>query len=341
MTTVHTLMAAEIAEAPQAVARQLAANRDLLTALVARLRKFDPPVVVTIARGSSDHAALYLKYLVEICLGLPCASIGPSIASVYNARLKLDRAVAVTISQSGRSPDIVAMQRAAATAGALTIALVNDTESPVAQDAAHCLPLGAGPERAVAATKSMIAALVAAASLVARWGDNELLAAAIEDLPGSLDRDVPPPPVGAATALAGARSAFVLGRGATFAIASEAALKLKETCALHAEAFSAAEVLHGPAALIEPGFPVVTFMPQDAAREATEATLHRLAGLGAHCLTFDTGAAEALPATSAGHALVTPIVMIRDFYVLAEAIARMRGRDPDRPPHLSKVTQTR
>jgi glucosamine--fructose-6-phosphate aminotransferase (isomerizing) len=234
----ETLMAREIAQAGEAVATQLASNKTALVDIAARLRARSPRVVVTIGRGSSDHAALYLKYLIEICLGLPCASIGPSIASVYRSPLRLDGQVAITISQSGRSPDIIALQRAAKTAGALTIALVNDEESPVAREADQCLPLGAGVERSVAATKSMIAALVAGASLTAHWQANADLLAAIADLPSLFARLTDPPEESVAQ-IAATRSGLVLGRGATLAIAAEAALKLKETSAIHAEAFSA------------------------------------------------------------------------------------------------------
>src|ERR1700689_4504529 len=168
-------MALEVAETGDAVARQLAANAPPTAAMAALLKERDPRVVVTVARGSSDHAALYLAYLIEIALGLPCASIGPSIASLYHAPLRLDGALAVTISQSGRSPDIVALQAAAGRAGALTVALVNEVDSPVARDAQCLLPLHAGLEKSVAATKSMIAALVAGAALVGQWiGDAKL-----------------------------------------------------------------------------------------------------------------------------------------------------------------------
>ncbi len=242
----RTFMAAEIAAAGEAVARQLAANAERSAEVAAALRARDPDVVVTIARGSSDHAALYVKHLVELRLGRVCASLGPSVASLYHAPLRLEGALAVTISQSGRSPDIVAMQRAAREAGAFTVALVNDATSPVALDAAALLPLRAGEERSVAATKTMIASLVAGASLIAHWSEDADLRAALGDLPERLERDAAPPPEALVRALATARSLFVIGRGATLAIAAEAALKLKETSAIHAEAFSSAEVLHGP-----------------------------------------------------------------------------------------------
>ncbi len=231
----ETFMAAEIAETGAAVRRQLAANARSTIELAALLRARKPPFVATIARGSSDHAALFVKHLVEIKVALACASLGPSIASLYRAPLRLAGAAAITISQSGRSPDIIAMQRAAKGAGATTIALVNDSESPVARDADALLPLHAGQERSVAATKSMIASLVAGASLAAHWSEDAELAAALGRLPLILDASRASPPEGAVETLAKAASLFVIGRGATFAVAAEAALKLKETSAIHAE----------------------------------------------------------------------------------------------------------
>ena len=247
-------------------------------------RKRDPRVVATIARGSSDHAALYLKYLIEIALGVPCASIGPSIASLYDAPLRLEGALAITISQSGRSPDIVALQDAANRAGALTLALVNDVDSPAARGArmfaaAACRPraIGRGDQiddrrRSSPAPRSS-----------RQWVGDEALSAAISRLPALLSGAAAPPPPALVDLVAGAKSAFVLGRGATFAIAAEAALKLKETCAIHAEAFSSAEVLHGPAGVITPGFLVIAFMPQDAAREGMGETLGASCRHGRQC----------------------------------------------------------
>ena len=256
-----TLMATEIAETGAAIRRQLDANARAVADLAAELRAGEPSFVATIARGSSDHAALFLKHAVELKVGLACASLGPSIASLYRAPLRLDRAVALTISQSGRSPDILAMQQAAKQAGATTIALVNDADSPAAHDADALLPLHAGEERSVAATKSMIASLVAGLSLVARWSEDAELVAALDRLPAILEASRDAPPEEAVDGLTKTGSLYTIGRGATFAVAAEAALKLKETSAIHAEAFSSAEVLHGPAGVIGPGFPVLCFAP--------------------------------------------------------------------------------
>jgi len=338
-----THMLAEIGEAGDAVARQLGDNAELLAELGPRLRALDPPLVATIARGSSDCCALYFKYLVEIVAGVPCASIGPSIATLYHVPMRLQGAVSVAISQSGRSPDIVAMQRVVRRGGALAVALVNDLVSPLAQEAEALLPLRAGPEHSVAATKSMIAGLVAGASLIAAWREHRPLADAIAGLPEILRGQTAPPPAMMLERLASARSVFVLGRGATLAIAAEAALKLKETCAIHAEAYSAAEVLHGPAELVTAGFPVIAFLPSDVAREGMLATLALLADAGATVIAIEAGGvddAHRLAVAKVEATLLEPVVMIHRFYRLAEALALRLGRDPDRPRNLRKVTET-
>ncbi len=338
-----TFMARETAESGAAIRRQLDANAQVVAALAAELREGEPSFVATIARGSSDHAALFLKHVVELKVGLACASLGPSIASLYRAPLRLGRAVAITISQSGRSPDILAMQQAAKLAGATTIALVNDAESPAARDADALIPLHAGEERSVAATKSMIASLVASLSLAAAWSEDAGLAAALDRLPSLLEASRDPPPDAAVETLAKTGSLFVIGRGATFAVAAEAALKLKETSAIHAEAFSSAEVLHGPAGVIGKDFPILCFAPADAARDGFFQTIDRLESFGAAPLLVDFAPHQRWPtfvAPDGRHALTTPVAALHAFYRLAEATARRRGRDPDQPPHLMKVTRT-
>jgi glutamine---fructose-6-phosphate transaminase (isomerizing) len=337
-----SFMARETRESGAVIARQLTANREATHQFAEMIRAGDPQIVVTVARGSSDHASLYLKYLIEILAGIPCASLGPSLASLYQAPLRLDGALAIAISQSGRSPDIVALQAAVKRGGALTLALVNDAQSPLARDADCLLPLHAGPERSVAATKSVIAAMTAGVALIGDWRGDHDLTQALETLPDLLG-EAPAPTADLIASMAGAKSAFVLGRGSTYAIAAEAALKLKETCAIHAEAFSSAEVLHGPAGVITPGFPVIAFMPQDAARVGIAETLSCLAAMGARLIVVDAAPARdaALTVPAAAHPLLTPIVMLHRFYSLVEACSRALGRDPDNPPHLRKVTETR
>src|SRR5579871_5066501 len=336
-------MATEIAESGAVVRRQLTANAAPTARLAVDLRARQPSFAVTIARGSSDHAALYLKHLLELRVALACASLGPSLASLYHAPLRLAGAVTVSISQSGRSPDIVAMQRAAKAAGATTVALVNDEASPLATDADAALPLEAGEEKSVAATKSMIASLVAGVAFVANWAEDAALAEKLRRLPDLLEADRGPTDASVVDRFAGIASLFVIGRGPTAAIAAEAALKLKETSAIHAEAFSSAEILHGPAGVIGPGFPVLGFAPVDEARDGFFETVERLAGFGAAPFLVDVERHAKWPtlvAADAGHPMLTPIVGLHAFYRLAEATARARGRNPDEPPHLQKVTRT-
>jgi glucosamine--fructose-6-phosphate aminotransferase (isomerizing) len=337
-----SLMSRETREAPDATARLLEREGAAIRALGAKLAQRGPAVVVTCARGSSDNAAGYFKYLLEIGAGIPVASMGPSVASIYGARLRLPGAVLVTVSQSGRSPDLVALQQAAREAGALTVALVNATDGPVAQQADTVIPLHAGPEQSVAATKSFIASLVAAAALVGAWTGDVALSTALENLPAALEKSLAADWSAALPLLAGAQSLYVLGRGPAFPIAQEAALKSKETSAIHAEPFSTAEVMHGPLRLVGERLPVLAMLPDDAARASSVAVLDRIAATGAPLFTATTQAAPGtnLPAIATGNGFADPIAMITSFYVLIEQACRARGLDPDRPTNLRKVTET-
>ncbi|MBK4216286.1 SIS domain-containing protein [Paracoccus caeni] len=341
MTQSH--MAREVAEIPQVVARFLADSQGVLGAAAAALRQTDPGVIATVARGSSDHAAAYLKYAIELQTGIPVASVGPSIASIYKRPLRLAGGACIGISQSGRSPDIVEMMQASTDSGALSIAITNHADSPMALASAHCLPLQAGEEKSVAATKTFVASVLAGLALLAEWSDDESLRDSIAALPDALQQAVSLDWTPLAARLARAQHAFVLGRGPGFAIANEAALKMKETSGIHAEAYSAAEVLHGPAAIVQSSFPVLALGVDDAALPQLAATASRLADQGAD--VFVTGAdvpgATILPSVPGLHPLLAPLSLIVSYYACVEGLARRRGFDPDTPPHLRKVTETR
>jgi glucosamine--fructose-6-phosphate aminotransferase (isomerizing) len=335
-----TLMRAETLEAGATVARLVARNAEALRALGERLRATPPDVVVTCARGSSDHAAMYGKYLIETLIGVPVASAAPSVVSLFDAPVTTRRALCIAISQSGRSPDLLATVEAYAKAGAEVVALVNDETSPLAEMADTLLALSAGPERSVAATKSCIAAMAGLAALVAAWSGDDALTAAVAALPEQLDRAVALDWSAGVEPLAEAKQMFVIGRGYGFGVAQECALKLKETCQVQAEPFSAAEVRHGPMAIVGEGFPVLALATSDAAGDDVMAVAETFAGRGATILSAHAGDARAnLPALDA-HPAVQPILMLASFYGLAEALSRRRGLDPDTPPHLAKVTRT-
>jgi glucosamine--fructose-6-phosphate aminotransferase (isomerizing) len=331
----------EAAESAGVVRRQLAANRDRVAALGARLRSFAPRAVVTCARGSSDHAATYAKYLFETRLGVLTASAAPSVSSVYRSRQDLADCLFLAISQSGRSPDLLVTTRAAREAGAFVVALVNATGSPLAEIADETLPLWAGEETSVAATKSYIAALAAVAQLAAEWSEDEKLRAALTQAPAQLSMawnlDWSP----AQAMLVRATNLFVIARGVGLAVAQEAALKFKETCGLHAEAYSGAEVRHGPQALLGAKFPALVLSQDDAARGGLEELAGDLAARGVEVASAGARArgATVLPTLQA-HPVIAPLLLAQSFYRLVNAVAIARGHDPDDPPHLAKVTET-
>jgi glutamine---fructose-6-phosphate transaminase (isomerizing) len=339
-----TQMFSEAAESAAIVRRQWAANAALMRDTGARLRGMAPHILFTCARGSSDHAATYAKYMVETRLGVATVSQAPSISSIYGGPLlNIAGAPFILISQSGRSPDLLISAAAAKKAGALVIAIVNDVASPLADIADIVLPVHAGPETSVAATKSYIATLTAIAHLVAEWAQDDDLRAALAGLGDVLEiawgADWSP----AVDLFADAQSLFVLGRGLTLGVAQEAALKFKETCGLHAEAFSLAEVAHGPMALIKPGFPLLVFPPQDKAALGVDALISKFADRGAHIAMAGKQRAgvTALPLQAELHPAMAPIAMVQSFYRLVNALAVKRGYDPDHPPLLNKVTETR
>ena len=305
------------------------------------MRALAPRAVVTLARGSSDNAATFAKYLIETKLGILTSSAAPSISSIYSARTELKNTLVIAISQSGRSPDLTASLDVAKRAGAFTLALVNAGKSPLAEFADVVLPLHAGPERSVAATKSCIASMTAIAQLVATWSGDLVLREELVRLPPKLEQAWQLDWSAATTRLREARDLFVVARGIGFGAAQEAALKLKETCALHAEAFSAAEVQHGPMALANKGFPVLVFSQNDETRPGIRDTVEAFAAQGVDVLLagFENPHAVNLPSLAANPAL-EPILFLQSFYRMAESLSRARGLNPDQPPHLNKVTET-
>jgi glucosamine--fructose-6-phosphate aminotransferase (isomerizing) len=324
------------------VRRQREALAAPLAELVGALKRRPPQLVVTCARGSSGHAATFAKHLIERRFGIPVAAAAPNIASVYRQRLRLDGQFFLAVSQSGRSDDLVAQARSARQAGALTAAIVNATDSPLAEACQIVLPMAAGAEVSVAATKTFVASLAVLLRLAASWAEDSALAAAVERLPGRLSEAAGLDWAPALPALEEARSLIAIGRGPTLAIAREAALKLKETCNLHAEAFSGAEVLHGPVALIANRYPVLMFMVMDETAPGLGQLARDLVSKGA-AVYFAGGEAAAvrLPALPPDHPEADAVCLIQSFYKLALNLAGRLGIDVDRPRHLHKITRTR
>jgi glucosamine--fructose-6-phosphate aminotransferase (isomerizing) len=336
-----TRMYLEAGQAAQAVRDQLFANAGEMERLGERLRVLAPRAVVTCARGSSDHAATFAKYLIETRLGVLTSSAAPSVSSVYDTRPNLTNSVCLAISQSGASPDLLTAVSKAHEAGAMVVALVNAQDSPLAARADHVVPLCAGVETSVAATKSFIASLAAIIHLVACWAEDRELSAEIRKAPRHLERAWNLDWSAAVAHLRPASDLYVVGRGMGLGVAQEAALKLKETCGLHAEAVSAAELRHGPMALVRPGFPVLLFSQNDEARAGVEVLAAELVAREADVMIAGSRCQGALQlAAEPAHPVIEPMLIAQTFYRMANALSVARGLDPDRPPNLRKVTET-
>ena len=340
-------MRTEALQAPAAVARLLAADLAAVQALARSLHEDPPRAMLTVARGSSDHAAHYLAYLVMARLGRLVTSLPMSLVTLYPSKLERNGLVSFAFSQSGQSPDLVAPTKHFAEGGARTVAFVNDAASPLAAASGTVLPLHAGPETSVAATKSYIAQVVAGARLVALWeaqtAADERLLSALHALPAALDAATRCDWSAAVQALTGVDRLFVISRGTGLAVAMEAALKFKETCGIQAEAFSGAELRHGPMALVDTGYPLLILAPHGPAQAGLLALAQDMRQRGARVLLAapdGTPGAE-LPLVGTGHEDLDPITVVQSFYPMVEALARARGRDPDAPPHLATVTRTR
>lgn len=342
-TPSKTQMALETAEAPARVGEMLDANRNAVAALSEKLRQNPPRLLMTCARGSSDHAATYLQYLGLIKLGLPASSLPPSIASVYEADVDLAGVLFVLISQSGQSPDLVAGAKWAARRGAHVVAMVNVADSPVAAAAHDVLPLMAGPEISVAATKSYLTALASSAQLVSGVAGDASFSRAVDQLPDVLAQAAGLDWSAALEDLVDSSSVFVAGRGPGLAAAFEMALKLKETSAMHAEAFSSAEIMHGPLGLLQPGMPVLLLGQNDQTLPGVRQLDATLRAKGARVYSAYEGASGdgALPVVQGVDPALSPLAAVQSFYAMASDLAVRRGFDPDRPEHLKKVTETR
>jgi glucosamine--fructose-6-phosphate aminotransferase (isomerizing) len=336
-----TRMFQEAERASDAVRAQLQCDAAAITAIGTAVRRLAPRTVITCARGSSDHAATFAKYLIETRAGVLTASAAPSISSVYGVSQDLRGCLFIAISQSGRSPDLLASVAAAKSAGATILALCNSPDAPLVAAADLVIELRAGVETSVAATKSYLATLAALVRMVAAWTQSASLASAIEVLPTLMDRSWALDWSAGQPVLESAAHLYVVGRGLGLGAAQEAALKCKETCGLHAEAFSAAEVRHGPMAIVGPGFPVLFLTQDDDTSSGTLDLARQFSERGAHVwIAGNDEGPERLPVSATLHPACTPIVTIASFYRAANALALRRGRNPDMPPHLRKVTET-
>ncbi len=342
----------EILEQPEALRRQVRSSRRALEAVAERIRAEGIESVVIAARGSSDHAAIYAQYVLGVLNGLVVGLATPSIVSLHGAEPRVARALVVGISQSGASPDIVSVVAAARRQGAPTLAITNDPSSALASEAEHVLDLAAGPELAVAATKTYTTSLLAIARLSLALDPDPVEATAAEALPDAVETAlaVEPEVEAIAAALAAEPGGFdrcvVVGRGFEYATAREWSLKLKELARVFADPYSSADFRHGPIALVQPGIPVLMLAPSGAASEGQLELLRDLGERGVETVVAsDDPAALALgrwsiPIPASVPEWLRPIVSIVPAQLFAYHATRARGLDPDAPRYLSKVTRT-
>ncbi|MGQ0682752.1 MAG: SIS domain-containing protein [Bradyrhizobium sp.] len=331
-------MACEIAESADVVDR-IVRSRLAMRDIAGRLAIGSAPLCVICGRGSSGHAGVFLRYLIETRLRLPVSASAPSVITAFRTPLRLRGALFIVTSQSGRSPDLVAATQSAREAGARTVAIVNAAASPVADSAEFVIPIEAGHERSVAATKTVIGSMAAGAALVAELADNGALRGALDRLPARLNRALALDWSEIADDLAGASAVFVAGRGLVLGSVREIALKLSEILRLPSVGVSAAELQHGPRAALSPRTPVIMMRVGDETAAAVDALARELREekIALHLAGGPLGSlpwlAEEDPSTDA-------ITMLVPAYRMIEKAARACGFDPDRPPRLNKITET-
>lgn len=343
-----TAMAREIRETPARIAALLAEGRTEIATAAAAITAAGPRWATIAGRGTSDHAATFGRYLFETVLGMPTGLAAPSVTSIYRASLDWHGGLLVAVSQSGQSPDVVSVVESARAAGAVTIAVTNAIASPLSAAAEWVIDCRSGPERSVAATKTYVAELVVLAALVERVRGDRELRAGLARLPAALEAAIEHTDRWLATAaiveeFAAADRALVVSRGYNLATALEIALKLKETCGLFAEGYSTADLQHGPVTLAAPDVPVLAIRPPGDMGARVDDVVTRLATNGGAPWSIDAGRADGgrvlgldldLPDT------LSPAAFALPGQILAEAVARRRGLDPDAPRGLTKITLT-
>ena len=334
----QTAMAREIREIPT-TAERLLAERDSIITVANRIRQADPRVVVISGRGSSANAGTLLRYLFEARAGLLASTSAPSVMSTYGQSIDMRNAVFIVISQSGRSPDLVMGAQSARRNGALTIAIVNNLSSPLALACELQLPMGAGLERSVAATKSVVLSMMTSVQLVASLTSDDELNEKIKRLPQRFSDALACDWSLWSSSLAAARAAFVVGRGFGLGPAREIGLKVTEAMRIPTLSYSAAEVMHGPLACASAEIPFLVLRQNDGSSAMVDALIAELRVRKLNVFSAG-GPTGVLPWIENDDPICDAITMLLPAYATIEQAARARGFDPDNPPNLSKITET-
>jgi glucosamine--fructose-6-phosphate aminotransferase (isomerizing) len=326
----------------------LTSNGKTINALAKIFQARKPHSIVIAARGSSDNVARYGKYLLGAVTGLPVALATPSLLTIYNQSLRLGNTLVIGISQSGQSPDIVAVLAEGDRNGALTMAVTNDLESPLAQSAEHCIDLHIAGEQSIAATKTYMASLTALAMLAAKLEANQDRFRSLDRVPDLLSVIISKGKTiqDAAKRYHQMDACVVIGRGYNYATAFEIALKFKELAYILAEPYSSADFWHGPVALVEDGFPVIAVVPESPTAGELMELLAHLRSRGADLVILSPKKdaltlAETLIVLPADvPEWLSPIVSVVPGQYFALGLTLAKGLDPDRPRGLRKVTRT-
>lgn len=343
------LMWNEILEEPGTIEKCISNNKPLLSEIVESIRHSGIDMIMIAARGTSDHAAVYAKYVMETTLGIPVALAAPSVFTVYHGSLKLDKTLVIGISQSGKAADVLEVIKSAKATGALTVSITNFPDSPLAMETKYHLDCSAGLEKSVAATKTFLAQITLLAALTAVWSNDEKMLGKLYSIPGEVEQIIQAsdPMIEKVQRYRYMEECFVLARGVNYAIALESALKIQETCYVRAKAYATSDFYHGPYAMIEGGMPVVIFAPSGPSLNDVKEMIFKLKESGAELiivsdleeLRMKGDCSFAIP--KAGDDVFSPFYNVVIAQIFACRLALAKGLNPDSPRCLSKVTITK
>lgn len=344
-----TLMWQEIHEQPEVLGRCVQKNAILIQKIAAEVKKREITSIVIAARGTSDHAAVYGKYLFEILTGLPVSLAAPSVITMYGRTLKYGKTLVIGVSQSGRAGDVGEVIDAASREGALTVAVTNAEDSPLAQKAGIHLFCNAGPEKSVAATKTFTAELLLLGRLAAQIAGNTAVLRQFDSIPERMKAafETAPQIKQVVQRYRFMKECFVLARGVNYPVALEAALKIQETAYVRAKAFATSDFHHGPMAMLERELPVIIFAPSgpsqidvlELAAKAKEARsdILMISDSKEVCAMGDCS----ICTPAAGSDFISPFVNAAVAQMFACELSLLKGLDPDTPRMLNKVTITK
>jgi glucosamine--fructose-6-phosphate aminotransferase (isomerizing) len=344
-----TQMWQEIMQQPKVVENCLSLNQKTLDAITARLKEKAVSNVIIAARGTSDHAGIYGKYIIEIKKGIPVSLAAPSVFTIYEKNVKMADSLVIAISQSGRAADALEVIRSARKQGAPTVAITNFEDSPLAMESEFHLFCGAGEEKSVAATKTFMAQIYLLAQLVAAWSGDESFKKDLAEVPSLLIKTLESAEQvkNIVNSYRFMNECFVLARGTNYAIALEASLKVQETCYVRARGYAISDFHHGPFAMVGEHMPVIVFAPKGESMKDSREMLEKLRKAGADILVISNDSEtlamgdRSISIADNVNDFITPFINAMIAQIFACNLSVTRGLNPDTPRGLSKVTYTR